>query len=152
MGASVRQIHAPRVRKKDRKEGSHVDNTNIDMTTPEGRNLTAKTLIGDDVRNSQGEKLGTVQDFMIDLESGKIAYVVVSHGGVLGVGDKLFAIPWGVFLLDTGDHSLLLDVDQETLQNAEGFDKNNWPNTADPTWRRSIDEHYGVTIERREVL
>lgn len=73
-----------------------MDNENIDMTTPEGRNLTAKTLIDDDVRNSEGEKLGDVKDLMIDLQGGRVAYVVVSHVGVLGMGDKLFAIPWGV--------------------------------------------------------
>jgi len=129
-----------------------MDNTNIDMTTPEGRNLTAKTLIGDDVKNSEGEKLGDVEDLMIDLQGGTVAYVVVSHGGVLGVGDKLFAIPWGAFILDASDHSLILDVDKDRLKNAEGFDKGNWPNTADPAWQKEVGEYYGVELDRREVL
>ncbi len=121
-----------------------MDNTNSDMTTPEGRNLTARTLIGDDVRNSEGEKLGDVKDLMIDLQGGRVAYVVVSHGGVLGVGDKLFAVPWAAFILDAEGHNLILDVDKDTLKNAEEFDKNNWPNTADPAWQQHIYEYYGL--------
>jgi sporulation protein YlmC with PRC-barrel domain len=123
-----------------------MDNTNPEMATPKGRNLTAKTIIGDDVRNSQGEILGTVQDLMLDLDSGNVAYVVLSHGGVLGVGGKLFAVPWKAFGLDPLNRLLVLDVDKDTLKNAEGFDKDDWPNTADPTWRRGVDEYYGVKV------
>jgi sporulation protein YlmC with PRC-barrel domain len=123
-----------------------MDNTNPEMATPEGRNLTAKTIIGDDVRNSQGEILGTVQDLMLDLDSGNVAYVVLSHGGVLGVGDKLFAVPWKAFGLDPLNRLLVLDVDKDTLKNAEGFDKDDWPNTADPTWQQGVDEYYGVKV------
>lgn len=114
------------------------------MRTPEGRNLTAKTLIGDNIRNSQGENLGNVQDLMIDLEGGKIAYVVVSYGGFLGMGDKLFAVPWNAFRLDAENHNFILDVDQEVLKNAEGFDKRNWPNTADREWGRKLHDQFGV--------
>jgi sporulation protein YlmC with PRC-barrel domain len=114
------------------------------MRTPEGRNLTAKTLIGDNIRNSQGENLGNVQDLMIDLEGGKIAYVVVSYGGFLGMGDKLFAVPWNAFRLDADNHNFILDVDQDVLKNAEGFDKNNWPNVADRDWGQRVHQHYGT--------
>ena len=117
-------------------------NQNPSMTTPEGRNLTAKTLIGDDVKNSQGENLGTVEDFMFDLERGRIAYAVVSHGGVLGVNKKLVAIPWNAFRLDTENHAFVLDVDKETLKNAEGFDKDNWPDMADPAWTSRVEMRF----------
>ena len=69
-------------------------NRNSGMTTSEGRNPTAKTLIGNDVKNSQGENLRRVEDFMFDLDGGRIACAVVSRGGVLGVNEKLFAIRW----------------------------------------------------------
>ena len=121
------------------------NNINSGMTTPEGRNLTAKTLIGDDVRNTQGETLGSVQDFMLDLQGGRVAYVVVSHGGVLGVGDKLFAVPWGAFSLDAEKRSLILDVDKDRLKNAEGFDKSNWPNSADRSWGQQVHDYYGLS-------
>lgn len=119
-------------------------NQNPSMKTPEGRNLTAKTLIGDDVKNSHGEKLGTIQDFMFDLEGGRIAYAVVSYGGTFGLGNKLFAVPWNTFRLDAKNHNLLLDVDQEVLKNAEGFDKNNWPNVADRSWGLRTHQHYST--------
>ena len=121
-----------------------MDNTNPEMATPGGRNLTAETLMGDDVRNSQGEILGTVQDLMLDLESGSVACVVLSHGGVLGVGDKLLAVPWRAFGLDPLNRLLVLNVDKAVLKNADGFDKDDWPNMADPAWRRGVDEYYGV--------
>lgn len=121
------------------------DTRNSAMTTPEGRNLTAKTLIGDDVKNSQGENLGTVQDFMFDLEGGRIAYAVVSYGGTFGMGNKLFAVPWNAFRLDAESNNLLLDVDQDVLKNAEGFDKDNWPNVADRDWGQRTHKHYGAT-------
>jgi sporulation protein YlmC with PRC-barrel domain len=120
-------------------------NRNPSMTTPEGRNLTAKTLIGDDVKNSQGENLGKVEDFMFDLEGGRIAYAVVSHGGVLGVNKKLFAIPWSALRLDTEGHNFVLDVDKDVLKNAEGFDKSHWSNVADRTWGLQTHQYYGAT-------
>jgi sporulation protein YlmC with PRC-barrel domain len=129
-------------------------NRNPSMTIPEGRNLTAKTLIGDPVKNRQGEGLGTVQDFMLDLEGGRIAYAVVSYGGALGMGNKLFAVPWNAFQLDTNDQTLILEVDRDVLNNAEGFDKNNWPNVADRDWGQRIHNHYGtvpLTCPYKEV-
>jgi sporulation protein YlmC with PRC-barrel domain len=118
---------------------------NTGATTPEGRNLTAKTLIGETVKNRQGESLGNVQDFMLDLEGGRIAYAVLSFGGVLGMGAKLFAVPWNAFELDTNDKTLVLEIDRDVLSNAEGFDKNNWPNVADREWGQRIHNHYGTT-------
>ena len=86
--------------------------TDSGITTPEGRKLTAKTLIGNGIKNGQDENLGDVQDLMIDPRGGKIAYVVVCHGGVLGVCDKLFAVPRGAFSLDTDGHNFILEVDK----------------------------------------
>ncbi|MDP1678644.1 MAG: PRC-barrel domain-containing protein [Candidatus Nitrotoga sp.] len=63
--------------------------------------MGANTLIGNDVYNRQEEDLGGIKQIMLDMENGKIAYAVLSHGGVLGVGEKLFAVPWGVLTLDT---------------------------------------------------
>ncbi len=96
--------------------------------------LTAKTLIGDKVRNEQGENLGEIQDLMIDLDRGCIAYAVLSFGGILGMGDKLFAVPWQALDLQPEEHMFVLNVDKETLKNAPGFDKNNWPTTANREW------------------
>src|SRR5262245_1280011 len=55
--------------------------------------LSADTLTGDKVVNAAGEDLGKIEDFMLDVESGRIRYAVLSFGGVLGLGSKLFAVP-----------------------------------------------------------
>jgi sporulation protein YlmC with PRC-barrel domain len=109
------------------------------------RTLSASSLIGDPVKNTQGEDVGTIKEIMIDTQSGRVAYCVLSFGGFLGMGDKLFAIPWQAFSVDEADHSMRLNVDKETLRNAEGFDPNNWPDTADPEWGRQVHQHYGYT-------
>lgn len=115
------------------------------MTTPKGRNLTAKTLIGDYIANPQGEKLGKVEDFMLDLESGRVAYIVVSYGSLSNLKDKLFAVPWKAFQLDAQRHRLVLDIDENVLKNAEGFDQANWPNTVDRDWEERLHQQYGLT-------
>jgi hypothetical protein len=68
------------------------------------------------------------------------------------MGDKLFAVPWTTFTLDTEVHNLILDVDEERLKNAEGFDKGSWPNTADPAWQQGVDDYYGVTASPNPPL
>lgn len=128
----------------DAPEGNAELQANPAMTTPEGRNLTAKTLIGNKVTNAQGEDLGHIEDFMIDLETGSVAYAVLSYGGILGYGDKLFAVPWRAFALDAKNKALRLEVERETLKNTPGFDKHAWPNTADREWGRQLHEQYGV--------
>lgn len=109
------------------------------------RALSASTMIGDDVRNRAGEDLGNVEEIMVDINSGRIAYAVLSFGGFLGLGDKLFAIPWAALGVDTEEHALVLDVDKETLENAPGFDKDNWPQTlnGDDAWLVEVYDYYG---------
>jgi sporulation protein YlmC with PRC-barrel domain len=105
--------------------------------------LSADTLAGDNVVNSGGENLGKIEDFMLDVESGRIRYAVLSFGGVLGIGSKLFAIPAEALTVDTERKRLVLDIDKKRLENAPGFDKDNWPNFADPTLGREIYGYYG---------
>lgn len=104
--------------------------------------LSASTLMGDDVRNPQGEELGSLKEIMLDMTTGHIAYAVVSFGGFMGMGDKLFAIPWRMLTVDTENEELVLDVDKSVLENAPGFDKDNWPNFADRTWATEIYSYY----------
>ena len=105
--------------------------------------LSASTLKGDKVVNHQGEDLGKIEELMIDLDRGRIAYAVLSFGGFLGMGDKLFAIPWQAFGVDTDGKRLVLKADKELLKKAPGFDKSNWPNMADPTWGSTVYGYYG---------
>jgi len=105
--------------------------------------LSASTLKGDKVVNHQGEDLGKIEELMIDLDRGRIAYAVLSFGGFLGMGDKLFAIPWQAFGVDTDGKRLVLKADKELLKKAPGFDNSNWPNMADPAWGSTLYGYYG---------
>jgi len=107
--------------------------------------LSASTLAGDSVRNSSGEDLGKVDEIMIDIPSGRVAYAVLSFGGVLRMGNKLFAVPWSLLAVDEDEKCFILDVDRKTLESAPGFDKDNWPDMADTNWGAIVFRHYGAT-------
>ncbi len=113
-----------------------------DHEGPEPRVMAAGTLEGDDVVNPAGEKLGTLDEIMLDVPTGRIAYAVLSSGGFLGIGDKLFAIPWRALTLDPDNESFILDVSKERLEQAPGFDKDHWPSMADETWAREVHTYY----------
>lgn len=104
--------------------------------------LSASTLTGDTVKNPQGDSLGDLKDIMLDTATGKIAYGVLSFGGVFGMGDKLFAVPWDALNVDGPNKQLVLDVSKERLKDAPGFDKDHWPNFADPAFAKSIHGYY----------
>lgn len=106
--------------------------------------LSASTLNGDEVYNVKGEKLGSVKEIMLDVHNGKVCYAVLSFGGFLGMGEKLFAVPWSSMTVDTEEQRFVFDVDPERLKSAPGFDKDHWPNMADPTWAKTIHTYYGI--------
>src|SRR4029077_17651118 len=87
--------------------------------------LSTSALIGDNVVNRAGENLGKIEELMLDLEKGRVAYAVLSFGGVMGIGEKLFAIPFEALKLDSTREHFTLDVDKDKLKNAPGFDKHN---------------------------
>ena len=114
--------------------------------------LSASTLSGDAVVNQQGEDLGKIEDLVIDFEYGRIAYVVLSSRGFLGIADKLLAIPWdalsmeipwGTLSPDLKGKKFILNVNKESLKNAPGFDKNHWPQMADRKWGQRVHSYYG---------
>jgi sporulation protein YlmC with PRC-barrel domain len=107
--------------------------------------LSAGTLIGTPVTNLNGEDLGHIEEIMLDLATGNVAYVVVSFGGLLGVGNKLFAIPWQSLQIDQDEETAVMDVDRSTLENAPGFDRDNWPQTVEPSWLGEVYTYYGYT-------
>ncbi|UIP30361.1 MULTISPECIES: PRC-barrel domain-containing protein [Photobacterium] len=104
--------------------------------------LSSSSITGDDVCNMQDEKLGKIQDIMLDMTEGNIRYAVLSAGGFLGIGDRLFAIPWKALTLDRENKRFMLDVDIERLKNAPGFDKDKWPDMADANWNSSVESYY----------
>jgi sporulation protein YlmC with PRC-barrel domain len=105
--------------------------------------MAASTLDGDKILCIEGEEVGKVKEIMLDVQSGMVAYVVMSSGGFLGIGDKLLAIPWSALTLDTDRKCFLLDMPAERVKSAPGFDKDHWPLMADPAWATSLHEYYG---------
>jgi sporulation protein YlmC with PRC-barrel domain len=101
-------------------------------------------LVGMSVRDPQGEKLGTVDDLVINMSTGQISYVALGFGGILGVGEKLFAVPFNQlkFEHNSNDTYFVLNATKEKLKAAPGFDKNHWPDLADPNWSQDVDKYY----------
>ena len=91
--------------------------------------MLANDVKGHKVVNKNAEDLGKIEDYMLDLETGRMAYAVLSFGGFLGMGEKLFAIPWSAFnvQLFENDMRIVLNVDKEILTKAQGFDKSQLP-------------------------
>lgn len=116
--------------------------------------VLASKIIGETVYNRQYEDLGKIHELVIAAKEGYIAYAVLSFGGFMGMGNKLFAIPWKAFEFVKPEHALLeiaepgdklmLNVDKEKLKAAPGFDQDaKWPDFADRTWGNSIYNYYG---------
>lgn len=104
--------------------------------------LSSSSITGDEVCNLQDEKLGKIEDLMLDLANGSIRYAVLTSGGFLGMGDRLFAVPWQALKQDKENKRFLLDIDAERLKKAPGFDKDHWPNMADAKWDSTVHSYY----------
>ncbi|MDZ4104537.1 MAG: PRC-barrel domain-containing protein [Hydrogenophaga sp.] len=106
--------------------------------------MGAGTLTGNDVFNDADEDLGEIREIMLDVRTGRIGYAVLSFGGFFGVGEKLFAVPWAALELDTACRCFVLHVSKARLESAPGFDKQHWPDMADPEWERDVHRFYGT--------
>ena len=106
--------------------------------------MGADTLVGNDVYNHKDEDLGDIKEIMLDMRSGQVGYAVLSFGRFLGMGEKLFAVPWNALKLDTKNKRFVLNVEKDQLQDAPGFDKDKWPNMADQSWVNQIHAYYGT--------
>jgi sporulation protein YlmC with PRC-barrel domain len=110
--------------------------------------LSYSSLASNDVVNLQNEDLGGINDVMLEPRTGQINYAVLSFGGFLGFGEKLFAVPWSAMTLDRNKRCFVLDVDKDRLKDAPGFDKDVWPDMADPEWAAKIHTYYGTKPDR----
>lgn len=106
--------------------------------------MGADTLVGNDVYNKSAEDLGDIKEIMLDMRSGRVSYAVLSFGGFMGMGEKLFAVPWEALTLDTENKRFTLDVERSRLESAPGFNKDQWPDMADPGWEKGIHAWYGT--------
>ncbi len=121
---------------------------NTRSTGPGPALMGADTLIGDSVVNAQEDDLGDIKEIMLDMQTGQVAYAVLAFGGFLGLGEKLFAVPWQALHLDTANKRMVLNVDKERLKSAPGFDKDAWPDMSDMGWASGVHSFYGTDPAR----
>jgi sporulation protein YlmC with PRC-barrel domain len=121
-----------------------------DTDSTESNIHRASEIIGTNVMSPNNEDtIGEINDLVIDAQSGKLRYAAVSVGGFLGIGDKMIAVPWQAFEHrrdENGDRYLSLDTTKEKLEQAPGFNEENWPDFASPQWSSENDRHYGVSV------
>jgi sporulation protein YlmC with PRC-barrel domain len=110
--------------------------------------MGADTLLGDKVVNAYDVELGDIKEIMLDMQTGHVAYAVLAFGGFLGMGEKLFAVPWQALHLDTANKRFVLNVDKDRLKTAPGFNKDAWPDMADVDWASQIHTFYGTDPNR----
>jgi len=108
--------------------------------------LGAKSLMSHKVVDAAGEDLGKIDEFMVDVSNGHVSYAVFSHGGVLGIGDKLLAIPWPAFTVDTKNERLVLSASKDLLNSAPSFPKDNWPDMTSDEFCSTTYGYYGCAI------
>lgn len=104
--------------------------------------VKASSIIGTNVVNPNGDNLGDIKEVVIDPRTGRVAYSVVAFGGFLGMGEKLFAIPFSSFKYNSTSKDYVLDVSKERLKDAPGFDADHWPSMADEKWNRDVYKYY----------
>ena len=108
------------------------------------RLISADKVEGTAVYNRMGERLGTVHTVMIDKYTGQVAYAVMSFGGFLGIGESYHPLPWKVLTYDTRQGGYVVDLDRSRLEAAPSYTTSDMPNWSDQSYRRRIDEYYGV--------
>ncbi len=97
-------------------------------------------VVNRDVKNHKGESLGKIEEIMLNKLTGQTEYVVLASGGFLGLGEKLFALPWNSLKFDDSEGCFIVNLDKEVFSKAEGFDKDNWPESEEVWTRIKITE------------
>jgi len=112
---------------------------------PQGEHINAfraDKIIGSGVINLEGEHIGTIDDLVIDIDTGNLVYAAIQSGGFLGFGEKLFAVPWQSLTAVPAEGIFILDQSKAKLKKAASFDANHWPDVGDRKWRAGIYEFY----------
>jgi sporulation protein YlmC with PRC-barrel domain len=104
--------------------------------------IRGKTLIGSD-----GKDAGTVHDLVIDANSGRIAFVAVTFGGVVGIGSEKVAVPWTLFDVNKDGKLFAKDIDKEAIKAAPRLKESNWGELKEPGFGAKVYQHYGKQAE-----
>ena len=108
------------------------------------RTMSTSSLTGDKVYNTMNEDLGKIEDLMIDVESGRVAYAVLSFGGFLGMGDSYHPLPWGSLTYDTSREGYVVDLTREQLEGAPSYLRDEEPDWNDPVYGQRLTGYYGL--------
>ncbi|RXE55267.1 hypothetical protein ABH15_10815 [Methanoculleus taiwanensis] len=118
--------------------------TAMEMETVMRPQITrSKVITGKTVKNPDQKVLGTVHDLILDMESGRVAFLVLSTGGILGIGEKFIPVPWEAYSGMTGDDAITVDVTRETLESAPNYDRDAWEGIHDLGWLSRVYQYYG---------
>ncbi|MFT0892455.1 PRC-barrel domain-containing protein [Pseudochelatococcus sp. G4_1912] len=114
-----------------------------------GRLDTTGTLIGADkvagttVYNAEGENLGSIHDLMIDKQTGRVAYAVMSFGGFLGMGSDYHPLPWSTLTYDTNMGGYVVHLTREQLEGGPTFSEDEDPHWGDRDYEKRVHDYYG---------
>ena len=107
------------------------------------RLISSEKVTGTSVENTKGDSLGHIEEIMIDKISGQVAYAVLNYGSFLGMGGKLFALPWDILKYDTRRNAYVVGIPEERLKSAPNFDAGTEPNWGDPQYAKELHDYYG---------
>lgn len=108
------------------------------------RLISADKVEGTTVYNPTGDKLGSINNVMIDKHSGRVAYADMSFGGFLGIGDRHHPLPWGMLKYDEKQGGYVVNLDKKTLESAPSYGADERLNWEDEAWGRKVHDYYGV--------
>ena len=111
------------------------------------RLISSEKVAGSKVENTKGDDLGHIEEIRIDKPTGRVGYAVLKYGSFLGMGGKLFALPWDILKYDTRRDAYIIGIPEERLKNAPSFDANTWPDLGDRTFGKQIHDYYGSTAD-----
>ncbi|HEX5169015.1 MAG TPA: PRC-barrel domain-containing protein [Cyclobacteriaceae bacterium] len=137
---------------KTRGKSYEADNiTGVNHEGPEANvpveRLTATSIIGDGVENMREENLGKIDNLMVNLRTGDIEYAIIEFGSFLGMGGKLFAIPFTEMKIDPAHKKFILNREKDDLKNIPGFDKDHWPDTNDHRYFDEVNSYWGTAYQ-----
>ena len=111
------------------------------------RLISSEKVAGSKVENTNGDNLGHIEEIMIDKVSGRVGYAVLNYGSFLGMGGKLFALPWDILKYDTQRDAYVIGIPAERLKNAPSFEAGAWPDFDDRSYDKQLHDYYGSSAD-----
>ena len=106
--------------------------------------ISSRRVEGTAVYNREGEKLGTIHSVMIGKRDGRIAYAVLSRGGILGIGSHVHPIPWDVLTYDVDQDGYVVDMSKERLEKAPSLTLDETDRPIDSEYQEQVSSYWGT--------